>query len=104
MKFALSVLLVIGTAVASDFECRVKCPGGYRGVCVKSSSACNCSCEKESRKAADYVVGVLQEQEAPQSLQQNARQLLENRNEVPPTTLTDRRTGNQFTIFMNPQK
>ena len=98
MKSILVITLLLATAVAFDFDCKVTCPTGYRGGCVKSAQGCDCSCQRNAADLRKDLLRALQGQGASEKIQQQATALLQSDSEVPSKTF---RTGNeQFTIFV----
>ena len=102
MRFALVVMLMIGSAVAFGFDCDVICPKGYTGGCLKSDGGCSCSCRQNASDVKDDILRALSAANASDEVQRQARQLLSQQTVVPRTTLTER-IGRQFSIFVKKQ-
>ena len=104
MKLLLALILVLVAATAFGFDCNVTCPTGYKGSCVKSDDACNCTCKKEAKDAASYILATLKNAGASEKLQLQVQQLLAGKEELSETTITDPGTGKKFSIFLKTQK
>jgi hypothetical protein len=97
-------LLLFATATAFAYDCKVSCPTGYHGGCVKSSSGCDCSCKKEAKDVISDILTALQRSGASKKLVDNAALALQGKEELKENlTLTDEETGKTFIISMNKQ-
>lgn len=102
MKLVLAVLFMVGTAVSADFQCDVRCPTPYRGACVKSDTACHCSCSRETKALGDFVAESLREQKASEDVQDSAKHWLDKGMNFSPKVFKDRTTGKQFMVYVQP--
>jgi hypothetical protein len=105
MRFTFAVFLMLAIPVAFGFSCKVTCPQGYSGACVGDpKDGCNCSCEKESKNAKLHIIEQLKVAGASQEFLDKVIGLLANVEKFGEETLTDKKTGKQFTIMLKKQE
>lgn len=100
MRTLMILILTVGVALAFAGDCHVTCPEGYHGGCVKSGADCDCSCWKNAQDAKVGILKALQRMGASRELQERARTLLRDVEELAETSLTDQVTKRQFTILL----
>jgi hypothetical protein len=100
MRTFLAVILTVGTALAFDVQCHVACPKGYYEGCVKYSEKCYCTCQKDSEDAKEDILKSLDRFDASSELKERVRSILQHRENLPKTTITDPDTQKHFTIFL----
>jgi hypothetical protein len=96
---ALSLVCIV-TIAAFAFDCKVTCPSGYRGGCVKSPSGCDCSCDKNAKDGHEHILKALATAGASDEVMQKATDLLSKQELIPETTLEDSQTHKTYTIFL----
>lgn len=105
MRFMFAVFLMFAASTAFEFSCKVTCPPGYSGACVGNpNDGCSCSCEKESKNAKRYILESLGKAGASPEFRGKVTSLLANVDEFEERTLTDDKTGKQFTIMLKKQQ
>jgi len=103
-RLVVATLFLVAVAKAFGYDCKVSCPTGYHGACVKSSSGCDCSCKKEAKDVISDILVALQRAGAPQALVDKATQELKGKEELSESlTLTDAETGKTFVISLKKQ-
>src|SRR5690349_17092952 len=102
MRFVPVLILMAWLAPSADFECHVRCPAGYTGGCVKSATACDCSCRQNSKDVYEDILGSLKRYEVSQELLEQVNAYLQGPHEQKTSkmTFTDKKTNKHYTILL----
>jgi hypothetical protein len=71
-------LIIAVTWTAAALSCEVDCPSGYRGVCVRISQKCYCSCAKDVSGGRATLTGLLKKNGVNQKAIEDALSELSN--------------------------